>query len=164
MSNCKPIQGEFEFTLLARDKSAPELIRQWAYVREREVIHSGAPEADMAKVAQARQIANEMEAWRAANDGEWRKPQPEPVKLSPLQQNLIVHLDGIRDAIISGNLGGRTTQIVGLDFTITFKDLDVAKFFTATKTVGIFPIPPDAQFMAFGSDGKPMVRPPDTRH
>lgn len=64
------------FTLLARDPSAPGLVRKWADERERtnrptqyigdpEVVH---PEAD--KIASARYVAARMEVWRYENQGE----------------------------------------------------------------------------------------------
>lgn len=60
------------FTLLARDQSAPGMVRQWAYEREREVRTGLKPEADMAMVEEARAVARDMEKWRRENDGAWR--------------------------------------------------------------------------------------------
>lgn len=48
------------FVLLARDATAPQLIRMWADLRER---HG----EDAAVVADARQIADDMGAWRDRN-------------------------------------------------------------------------------------------------
>lgn len=48
------------FVLLARDKHAPTLVRAWANARELE-------REDPAKVAEARECADRMEAWRKAN-------------------------------------------------------------------------------------------------
>jgi len=48
------------FILLARDKHAPALVRAWADARE-------ADGEDPEKVAEARECANKMEAWRKAN-------------------------------------------------------------------------------------------------
>ncbi len=48
------------FVLLARDSKAPGAVRRWAKRAERE---GGDPE----KIAEARQCAKDMEAWRRAN-------------------------------------------------------------------------------------------------
>lgn len=48
------------FVLLARDKHAPALVRAWADIREKDG-------EDPAKVAEARECADKMEAWRKAN-------------------------------------------------------------------------------------------------
>jgi hypothetical protein len=48
------------FVLLARDKSAPTLVRLWAQWREQ----NG---EDPKKVAEARECADKMEAWRREN-------------------------------------------------------------------------------------------------
>ena len=67
------LQGEPRFTLLARDPSAPHVVRQWAYERERAISRGEKPESDLARIAEAREKAKAMEAWRLAHDGEWRK-------------------------------------------------------------------------------------------
>jgi hypothetical protein len=52
------------FTLLARDASAPELVRAWA-MRRRHAIKVGlAPASDDPKIAEALVLAAEMVAWR----------------------------------------------------------------------------------------------------
>ena len=66
------LPGEPTFTLLARDPSAPHVVKQWAYERERAIARGEKPETDRAQVEQARQLARDMEAWRKANDGAWR--------------------------------------------------------------------------------------------
>jgi hypothetical protein len=60
----KPEQNEPTFTLLGRDRQAPDAVRQWAYARERAVNTCFAPLSDLQKVEAARKIANEMEEWR----------------------------------------------------------------------------------------------------
>ena len=60
------------FTLLARDRSAPGMVRQWAYERDRAIRAGDAPRTDLVLVETARQLANEMEDWRQRNDGIWR--------------------------------------------------------------------------------------------
>lgn len=62
------------FILLARDRSAPEAVRAWAYDRQQAVNRGAKPVSDMAMVAEARACADAMEAWREANDGAWREP------------------------------------------------------------------------------------------
>jgi hypothetical protein len=58
IKNAEP--DEPYFALLARDKHAPELVREWAHLRELDG-------EDPAKVAEARACADKMEAWRKAN-------------------------------------------------------------------------------------------------
>lgn len=60
------------FTLVGRDRSAPGMVRQWAYERERAIATGDAPQSDHVLVAAARQIALDMEHWRERNDGAWR--------------------------------------------------------------------------------------------
>ena len=75
------------FILLARDSTAPDKVRQWAddrrkkLVRERLQFGDLVPHdadaryrEDMAKCRDADFIADDMESWRAENDGIWRKP------------------------------------------------------------------------------------------
>lgn len=71
----RALPDEPMFTLLARDTSAPAMVRQWAYEREREISRGDRPEADRAMIAEARQCAIDMEEWRRRNDGAWREPQ-----------------------------------------------------------------------------------------
>jgi hypothetical protein len=61
------------FVLLARDPAAPNLVRGWADQRELDIEEGRKPATDMGKVTEARQCADNMEAWREKNDGEWRK-------------------------------------------------------------------------------------------
>lgn len=56
--NAKP--NEPMFTLLARDKLAPEIVREWAY----RALAAGTP---MEKVTEARRVADEMENWQIEN-------------------------------------------------------------------------------------------------
>lgn len=63
------------FTLLARDWSAPHMVNQWAYAREREILTGLAPESDLKVVAEARAVALAMAEWRIANAGSWRAPK-----------------------------------------------------------------------------------------
>lgn len=64
------------FTLLARDTSAPHMVRSWAYQREREIAAGRKPSADRPKVEEARACADDMEHWRRDNDGAWRDYKP----------------------------------------------------------------------------------------
>lgn len=67
------LPGEPSFTLLARDRSAPSMVRQWAFEREREIKNGTKPKGDIVQIENARKIATEMERWREDNEGEWRK-------------------------------------------------------------------------------------------
>lgn len=69
----KALPDEPMFVLLARDPSAPTLVRDWARDREHEVYADTRPESDLAMVREALECAHAMEAWRTANDGKWRK-------------------------------------------------------------------------------------------
>jgi len=69
------LDDEPMFTLLARDPSAPHMVRQWAYERERAIAAGEKSLSDKAKVAEARACAKAMEAWRRDNEGAWRQPQ-----------------------------------------------------------------------------------------
>lgn len=61
------------FILLARDPSAPAIVKWWADAREAAIDGGQRPEGDRAMVEEARQCAKNMTAWRATNDGKWRK-------------------------------------------------------------------------------------------
>ena len=63
------------FILLARDPDAPVYVRQWASRRAAKVLYRMAPPNDALKVCEALVNAEQMELWRAANDGKWRLPQ-----------------------------------------------------------------------------------------
>ena len=66
------LDDEPMFVLLARDPDAPRLCRNWASQRESEITRGARPSSDTAKVIHARQLADDMEKWRKANDGAWR--------------------------------------------------------------------------------------------
>lgn len=55
------------FTLLARDKSAPNIVRQWANQRGHDIDIGVKPESDRLVVAEARLLACDMEEWYAKN-------------------------------------------------------------------------------------------------
>lgn len=57
------------FVLLGRDRSAPELVEAWADRREARIVAGEAPESDRAKVAEARDCAKAMRAWREKTKG-----------------------------------------------------------------------------------------------
>lgn len=75
------------FVLLARDPSAPGQVEAWAATREAEVRSGRRPASDLAQVKEAYECAENMRAWRDANDGMWREGMfaggrasaPEPV-------------------------------------------------------------------------------------
>lgn len=58
--------GEDEpiFTLRAKDPLAPQIIRRWANLVEAEIAEETRPPFDIAKVAEARKTADDMELWR----------------------------------------------------------------------------------------------------
>jgi hypothetical protein len=60
------------FILLARDPSAPELIEEWAVLREGAIEDGERPESDLAMVQEALDCAKNMREWRRLNDGKWR--------------------------------------------------------------------------------------------
>jgi hypothetical protein len=67
------------FVLLARDVHAPELLEQWAHrrlLRSQYYYpnHSRERAVETLQALEALQCADAMRAWRAANDGKWRKP------------------------------------------------------------------------------------------
>lgn len=68
----RAMDDEPMFVLLARDPSAPRLVRQWAMEREADVKAGKRPATDLAVVEEAHGCADRMEAWRAQNDGAWR--------------------------------------------------------------------------------------------
>lgn len=65
--HAKAESDEPMFTLLARDATAPLLVREWARMREAEIQSGHRPEADLAKVAEAHQCADAMIDWRKKN-------------------------------------------------------------------------------------------------
>jgi len=71
--HAKALPNEETFTLLARDPSAPALVRLWAGIRHMEVDSGKRPESDRKMVDEAQECAERMELWRLANDGAWRK-------------------------------------------------------------------------------------------
>lgn len=68
----RALDDEPMFVLLARDTSAPTLVRTWAAQRRHDIDRGRRPSSDMAQVLEAEQTADRMEAWRAKNDGAWR--------------------------------------------------------------------------------------------
>jgi hypothetical protein len=59
------------FTLLARDRRASEMVKQWAYERERDVVTGRKPQGDMEQVREARRIARLMERWYEERQARW---------------------------------------------------------------------------------------------
>src|SRR5262245_1483092 len=57
------------FVLLARDKSAPEIVRIWAYQRRVDILKGDKPDEDMKMVEEAMECAANMEKWRHDNRG-----------------------------------------------------------------------------------------------
>lgn len=69
----KALADEPMFILLARDPSAPALIRRWAHVRNEEILLGNRPAEDRAMVDEALQCAEDMVSWRNAHANQWRK-------------------------------------------------------------------------------------------
>lgn len=63
------------FVLLARDPAAWIMVHEWADDREQAINEGRRPEGDRDMVAEARMCADNMKAWRKANDGAWRHPK-----------------------------------------------------------------------------------------
>lgn len=74
----RALPDEPTFTLLARDRQAPDLVRAWAAKREERIWLGHAPESDRERVVEAHRLAAAMEAWRLANaeTAPWRAPMP----------------------------------------------------------------------------------------
>jgi hypothetical protein len=60
------------FTLLARDKSAPALIRTWCTIRLAEMGSGLRSVEELPQIREAQACADAMDAWREANHGAWR--------------------------------------------------------------------------------------------
>jgi hypothetical protein len=67
------LDDEPMFTLLARDPSAPSLLILWAERRLGAIEDKVAPISDIAKCVRAIDCAEEMRAWREANEGKWKQ-------------------------------------------------------------------------------------------
>lgn len=72
----RALPDEPTFTLLARDPQAPSLVREWAYRRAHDIAAGARPPEDVVMVTEAIELADQMEKWRAANDGKWRPKLP----------------------------------------------------------------------------------------
>lgn len=60
---------EPRFVLLGRDKAAPALIREWAFLRRAQIAAGQKPPEDEDKVLEALACAAAMEAWRRQHRG-----------------------------------------------------------------------------------------------
>lgn len=67
------LDDEPMFVLLARDPSAPALVRQWAAIRRVDIEAGTRPESDLPQVREAEALAERMKAWRIDADEAWRK-------------------------------------------------------------------------------------------
>lgn len=65
------------FTLLARDRDAPLVVRTWAEYRIIRIDKGECPATDEPVVREALACAEAMEDWRRLNVGRWRKPPVE---------------------------------------------------------------------------------------
>ena len=65
------------FTLLARDRHAPDAVEKWADSRELEILrgyggNKNKLAEELRQLAEARRCAEEMRAWRTSNMGAWK--------------------------------------------------------------------------------------------
>lgn len=82
-----PEPGEPVFSLLGRDMAAPQLIREWAFLRGLQIRQGVKPPTDQPKIAGAIRIADAMEAFRkrrmvrqvAATARAQQEPEPDAV-------------------------------------------------------------------------------------
>jgi hypothetical protein len=56
---------EPHFVLMARDPAAAAIVRQWAATRRLLIDHGIKPKADLEKIAEALDCAQQMEDWRS---------------------------------------------------------------------------------------------------
>ena len=82
------------FVLLARDESAPKLVRQWAATRQALISVGLKPVTDQRQIDEAYALADRMEAWRRDAGEAWRKQQAFDFATG-------MH-DAFRDAVIHG--------------------------------------------------------------
>ena len=127
------------FTLLARDRSAPHMVRQWAYERQRKIAVGEAPAEDQAKVDEAQRCAADMEIWRATHDGAWRN-QVVPTALGPTQTLIVNTLKDLVTAAETGRLCDNTVCVYGAQVILNFEDIDTHKEYTVERSIGVFPI------------------------
>lgn len=57
------------FTLRAADPAAPMCVREWAYLRRKSIEAGKHPPEDIAKVDEAKNVADAMDAWRRKRKG-----------------------------------------------------------------------------------------------
>jgi hypothetical protein len=55
------------FVLLARDATAPSIVREWAYMRSDAINRGEKPESDRATVIEAFACSDAMDTWRKAS-------------------------------------------------------------------------------------------------
>ena len=72
----RALPDEPMFVLLARDPYAPDLVGEWADMREVSIEAGDRPASDAEMVKEADRCAQEMREWRKANEGRWRLPEP----------------------------------------------------------------------------------------
>ncbi len=87
----KALPDEPLFVLLGRDPNAPKYIQDWARDRELDIVRGLRPETDRTMVVEARQCAMDMFAWRAKNEGVWRRPQT----IQPSATDMLIAADAI---------------------------------------------------------------------
>ena len=61
------------FILLGRDPFGPQLVKEWAEHRMRDIQNGIRPKEDLGMVQEAFECASAMEKWRIDNLGTWRK-------------------------------------------------------------------------------------------
>ena len=96
------LDDEPMFVLLARDPSAPALVRQWAAIRRVDIECGTRPRTDLPQVEEAERLAERMKQWRIDADEVWRK-QPSFFG-GPLSDigDAVAADDAFRDAVLHG--------------------------------------------------------------
>lgn len=116
------------FILLARDPSAPTLVRSWSGQREMDIEGGTRPESDRAMVEEARQCARDMEAWRAANwpqrknDGTEHQPPPSAGAVPEGWQPSGEQIKHMVDRFLAWRLPDDFNPDGGISFKPTFND------------------------------------------
>lgn len=70
-----PLPGEPVFTLMARDDSAPELLKAWAHKRMEEIEKEMRPIGDLTQCRQALELAEKFKEWREKANFAWRNTE-----------------------------------------------------------------------------------------
>ncbi len=103
------LPDEPAYVLLARDESAPKLLRQWAAIRQSLISAGLKPQSDQRQIDETYALADQMEAWRRDADEAWRKQ-------AAFEFAAGTH-DAFHDAVVHGTgatLGGKHVPLPDL--------------------------------------------------